>query len=49
VNIHVLVGINPYGRCVRTVVVAPLPQIHKLPKTSQDNGFKICELIEVGL
>ena len=40
---HVLVGINP------CVVVAPSPQIHKLLKTSQDNGFKICELIRVGM
>ena len=39
---HVLVSVNPCGRCV---VVAPLPQIAKLPKKSQNNDFKICELI----
>jgi hypothetical protein len=26
-------------------IVAPLPQIPKLPKKSENNGFKICELI----
>ena len=39
---HVLVGVNPCGSCV---VVAPLPQIAMLPETSQNNGFKIFELI----
>ena len=41
---HVLVGVNPCGRCV---AVALLPQIAKLPKKSQKNGFKICEVIWV--
>ena len=42
---HVLVGVNSCGRCV---VVALLPQIAKLREISQNNGFKICELIWVG-
>ena len=29
-------------------MVVPQPQIEKLPKNSQNNGFKICELIWVG-
>ena len=41
---HELVGVNPLGRCA---VVVPLPHIAKLPKKSQNNGFKICELIWV--
>ena len=41
---HVLVGVNPCGRCT---VVAPLPQIAQLPQKSQNNGFKICELVGV--
>ena len=40
------VGVNPCGRCV---VVAPLPQIAKFPKNSQNNDFKIYELIWVGI
>ena len=43
---HVLVGVNPCARCT---IVAPLPQIAELPRKSQNNGFKICELIWVGL
>jgi hypothetical protein len=39
---HLLVGVNPCGKCA---IAAPLPQIAKLPKKSQKNGFKICELI----
>ena len=30
-------GVNPHGR---GVVVAPLPQLAKLPKTSQNNRFQ---------
>ena len=41
---HVLVGVNPCGRCT---IVALLPQIANLPKKSQNNDFKICELIWV--
>ena len=43
---HVLVGVNPNDRCV---VVAPLPQIAKLPKESQNNGLKICKPVWVGI
>ena len=39
-------GVNP---CGMWAVVAPLPQIAKLPITSQNNGFKICEMIWVGM
>ena len=39
---HVLVGANPCERCV---VVPPLPQIANFLQKSQNNDFKICELI----
>ena len=38
--------VNPCGRCA---VVSLLCQIAKLPKNSQNNGVKICELVEVGI
>ena len=37
----VLLSVSPWGRCVI------MPQIAKLSKKSQINGFKICELIFV--
>jgi hypothetical protein len=40
---HVLVGVNPCGRCT---FVSPLLQIAKLPK---NHGFKICEMTWVGI
>ena len=40
---HVLVGVNPCGRCV---IVVPLPQIPKLLKKSQNIDFKICEFFK---
>ena len=43
---HVMVGVNPCGRCL---VVALLPHITNLPKQSQNNGFKVCELIRVSI
>ena len=43
---HVLVGVNPCGRCA---FVSPLLQIAKLSKKSQNNGFKICEMTWVGI
>ena len=43
---YVSVGVNPCERCI---VVAPPPQIARLPNKSQNNGFKICELIWVGI
>ena len=43
---HVLVGVNPCGRCT---VMTHVPQIAKLPKKSQNDSFKICELIWVGV
>ena len=49
-NTHHILNIyrwNSSQTCVggRCVVVALLAQIIKLLKRSQDNGFKICELI----
>jgi hypothetical protein len=41
-----MVGVNPCKRCV---VVQPLPQFAKLPKISKNNGFKMCELVRVGI
>ena len=43
---YVLMTINWCGRCV---IIAPLPQIAKLPKIAQNHGFKICELTWVGV
>ena len=43
---HVLVGVYPCGRCA---IVALLPRIAKLPKKSQNNGFKICEMSWVNI
>ena len=39
-------GVNPCRRCI---IVATLPQIAKFPTKSQNNGFKVCELILVGI
>ena len=40
-------GVNPCERCT---IVAMLPQIAKLPKKNhENNGFEICELIQVGI
>lgn len=41
--VHILVGVNPYGRCT---IVSPLPKIAKLPKKSQNNDSKICDPLE---
>ena len=43
---HVLVGVHPRGRCA---TVTPVPQITKLPKNSQNNEFKVCDLIWVSI
>ena len=43
---HMLVGVNPCGRCA---IMTSLPQNAKLLKTSQNISFKICELIGVGI
>lgn len=43
---HVLVCVYPCGRCA---IVALLPRIAKLPKKSQNNGFKICEMSWVNI